>query len=157
VPHQADNPRETCRPLTVIAATRLVPPSTLLVRPFHRWFIGTPTVLRAPSLGSPFLPPVLRSCLLPPGLLDLRITFCSREPGSSTHTNGWSLSLFPHRPLPVLASSLSSRPLEFSSFLPASGEGPRAREQRAIYSIRLDYNTRSRYFPASARYRDPSH
>ncbi|KAL0133218.1 hypothetical protein PUN28_000765 [Cardiocondyla obscurior] len=28
---------------------------------------------------------------------------------------------------------------------------------RAIHSIRLDYNTRSRYSPASARYRDPSH
>lgn len=34
---------------------------------------------------------------------------------------------------------------------------PCGREQRAIHSIRLDYNTRSRYFPASARYRGPSY
>jgi len=142
----------------------------------------------------------------------LRIIFCSREPGSSTHTDGsrdfplsysptLSLFLYPYRPLSLPFSPLRARapfpfrrpsrefssrlspprsslslslslsrslfqplppprpPAVLPSFLPENGEAASrtAVEERALFSIRLDYDTRSRYFPASARQPRPSH
>lgn len=148
----------------MIAATRLVPPSTLLVRPFHRWFIGIPTAFSVPPLRVRLFSH--RATVLPPTI--------------GAAGNRWTMPPFhlllprtrivhPHErleglPLSSSSASVSSCPcsfVRFSSsrifFLPGGAEGPHAREQRAIHSIRLDYNTRSRYFPASARYCNPSH
>lgn len=108
----------------------------------------------------------------------LRIIFRSREPGSSTHTEWFegfsplpfSLFLSPRispylrfrpalsfaRARPLRVFILPPVPLVFPFFLlPLLPDDERATrvagEERTSFSIRLDCDTRSRYFPASAR------